>query len=197
MVGVSAPPLPPLLLASSSPRRRELLSYLGLPFETIAPDVDEVGLPGEDPADLVARLSELKAAAVARSHPAALVIAADTIVVLDDQILGKPVDTDENRVFLQRLSGRTHHVYTGHHVSLGGQSGSETVRTAVTFRDLTPELIEGYLRHGEGLDKAGGYALQGVGGVLVDGLQGCYTNVIGMSLPAVERLARRLGVHLV
>ena len=189
------PDLPPLLLASASPRRRELLAGLGLEFAIASADLDERALPGETPAALVARLAASKARAL--EHPDALVIAADTVVVLGDSVLGKPQDEAENRDFLRRLAGREHEVLTGHALLYRGRLEGAVRRTVVRFRDLGEDEIMRYVASGEGLDKAGGYAIQGRGGALVKHLEGCYFNVVGLSLATVVELAARLGVRLV
>jgi septum formation protein len=187
----------PLLLASGSPRRRELLSGLGLQFEVSPAEVDESARPGEEPEQLVTRLSAAKADRGAAARPDALVIAADTVVVCDGEILGKPVDADENRAFLERLAGRGHLVYTGHCLRRGDRTAARVCRTEVTFRELSGAEIDRYVATGEGLDKAGGYAIQGRGAALVPRIEGCYFNVVGLSLAAVVDLARELGAVLV
>lgn len=186
-----------ILLASASPRRRELLEGLGLNVKTHAADVDETVHEGEDAPALVSRLAASKAAVVGARQSGSLVIAADTVVVVDGEIINKPRDAEENRAFLVRLSGRDHDVYTGHALRIGERSDDVIVRTLVTFRDLDAEDIESYVASGEGLDKAGGYAIQGLGAALVARIEGCYSNVVGLSLPAVVESARRLGVRLV
>jgi len=196
---------PPLVLASASPRRRELLAGLGLAFEIDVPDVDETPLADEAPEAMVVRLARAKAAAVtdrrasAMAAPAggALVIAADTTVVLDGEVLGKPRDVDEAARFLGRLAGRTHLVHTGHALRRGEREATALRTTAVRFRSLTAGEIADYAATGEGLDKAGGYAIQGLGATLIDGIEGCYGAVVGLSLPALVLAARELGVRLV
>lgn len=190
------------MLASASPRRRELLSGLGLArlgytLRLRPADIDEAVLPGEAPAALVARLAAGKAAAAAQGETEALVVAADTVVVLGAEILGKPADEAENRDYLRRLSGATHEVFSGHALRLGGAGEDFVVRTAVTFRPLAADEIVNYAATGEGLDKAGGYAIQGMGAALVAGIEGCYSNVVGLSLPGLVSAARRLGASLV
>ncbi|MDZ7800106.1 MAG: Maf family protein [Trueperaceae bacterium] len=186
-----------VVLASASPRRRELLASLGVTFEVVRPAVDEHPLAGEGPAELAVRLARAKAAGAAEEAPAALVIAADTVVALGDEPLGKPRDAEENRTYLRRLAGVRHVVVTGHCLRLGGREETVAVRTAVTMRVLSEAEIELYLASGDGLDKAGGYAIQNDGGALVGRIEGCYTNVVGLSLPAVVEVAARLGVPLV
>ncbi len=223
---MSATARPPLVLASASPRRRELLAGLGLAFEIDVPDVDETPLEGEAPDAMVLRLARAKALAVAgRRRPASapgpnapaaagappvgddpasadtlrwpLVIAADTTVVLDGESLGKPRDLEEAAAFVARLSGRDHWVHTGHALRLGERETSVLRSTRVRFRPLDAAEIADYAATGEGLDKAGGYAIQGLGATLIDGIDGCYGVVVGLSLPAVLLAARELGVRLV
>jgi septum formation protein len=188
---------PPLVLASGSPRRRELLAGLGLRFTVLPADIDESPRSSETPEGLVHRLASAKATAVAASHAGALVIAADTVVVVDGRVLGKPRDAAENRAFLHDLAGRRHTVLTGHALALGARTDVEVCRTEVVFRDLAADEIDRYVASGEGLDKAGGYGIQGLGAALVPRVEGCYFNVVGLSLATVVAAARRLGVALV
>lgn len=184
-----------VLLASASPRRRELLAQLGLQFDIAAPDVDETPLPGEAPVPYVARLAVVKAAAVS-APPDTLVIAADTTVEIDGDILAKPADAAEARSMLRRLSGRTHQVHTGVAVQLGERSLGEVVTAHVTFVTLDDAQIDWYVGTGEPMDKAGGYAVQGAGGVFVARVDGSVSNVIGLPLHTVVQLAAQLGVAL-
>jgi len=186
-----------IVLASASPRRRELLGSLGLTFAVEPADVDEAILPEEGPESLVSRLAAAKAAVLAGRYPDALVIAADTTVVVGGEVINKPVDREENAEFLRLLSGTTHDVYTGHALRLGVSADGGVVRTRVRFRRLTDGEIDRYVDSGEGIDKAGGYAIQGLGAAHVDAIEGSYTNVVGLSLPTVVEAARRLGVELV
>ena len=188
---------PPLILASASPRRRDLLQNLGLTFDILPADIDETPLQGETPEDLVNRLSTQKAAAIAAQHSQALVIAADTVVTLEGDVLGKPEDSAENKRFTQRLSGRTHRVYTGHAVQRGEEVAACVTSTEVTFRDLSEHEIAWYVSTGEGMDKAGGYAIQGYGAALVSEIHGCYFNVVGLSVANLLELTKRLGVELI
>lgn len=187
---------PPLVLASASPRRRALLAGLGLEFQVEPTDIDETPRPGETPEDLVRRLSRRKAQVAARRCQGTLVIAADTVVALDGDLLGKPGNEAENRTFLERLAGREHEVYTGHALQWGERYEVRVVRTAVQFRALTTREIAWYAATGEGLDKAGGYAIQGFGATLVQGICGCYFNVVGLSIVAVIAAARAMEVEL-
>ncbi|MBI0445673.1 septum formation protein Maf [Deinococcus sp. DB0503] len=182
-----------VILASGSPRRRNLLANLGVPFRVVVSGEAEDS-PERDPARLAGELATLKARAVAQSHPDAVVIAADTVVALGEELLGKPADEAENRAFVRRLAGRTHQVYTGVTVLSGGQESGGVERTNVTFRALTDSEIAHYARTGEGLDKAGGYGIQGVGMALVTRIDGDYSNVVGFPLALVIRLLRGAGV---
>ena len=170
---------------------------LGLEFSIQAADIDESALPGESPEVLVERLSAAKAGVVADAHPDALVIAADTVVVLDGDILGKPRDRTENEVFIRRLSDRTHEVYTGHALAYRGRLNVTVKCTRVRLRALSDEDIRAYVATGEGLDKAGGYAIQGYGAALIPHIEGCYFNVVGLSVATVVEQVGRLGVRLV
>ncbi|MFB9992457.1 Maf family nucleotide pyrophosphatase [Deinococcus oregonensis] len=184
---------PQVILASGSPRRRELLGNLGVSFRVVVSGEPEDS-PETNPLRLAAELATLKAKAVAALHPGAVIIAADTVVAVDGQLLGKPADAAENRAFLEALSGRTHQVLTGVAVQSGAGLSCEVERTDVTFRPLTAQEIAYYAGTGEGLDKAGGYGIQSVGMALVSGIQGDYSNVVGFPLTLVTRLLRGAGV---
>lgn len=185
------------MLASGSPRRRELLLGLDLQFRIEPAEIDETPERGEGAPEMVHRLSTAKARVVAARFPDALVVAADTTVVLGGEMLAKPRDEAENLSFLKRLSARRHEVLTGHALSLNGRAVSRVVRTEVEFRPLTADAMRRYVESGEGRDKAGGYAIQGRGAALVPWIEGCYFNVVGLSLAAVVELAEELGVALV
>lgn len=174
-----------IVLASGSPRRAMLLRQADVAFEVRRPDIDERPNAGESPVDYVARLADGKAKAVHR--PGEVVVAADTTVDVDGQILEKPLDDDDARRMLRLLSNRTHHVHTG--VCVIGPTGmaSTVVTTSVTFVDLTDELIDWYIATGEPTDKAGAYAIQERGAALVSRIDGSVTNVVG--LPLAETLA--------
>jgi nucleoside triphosphate pyrophosphatase len=178
-----------LVLASASPRRRELLAGAGLDFAVVPADIDETPLPGERPADYVARLSAQKAQAVAQ--PGQIVIAADTTVEVDGAILEKPVDRADARRMLRLLSGRAHRCHTGVSVrsALAGEPtlATQVVTTEVVFVELTDVMIDWYLDTGEADDKAGAYGIQGAAGAFVERVEGSVTNVIG--LPLAETLA--------
>ncbi len=184
-----------VILASQSPRRRELLSLVGIAHEVQPADIDETPFPGEQPVPHTERLARGKAAVIAARAAEALVIAADTIVVIDDQILGKPTDIPEARAMLRRLSGRTHEVCTAIAVAIGERVESQVVRVAVRFRDLDDETIARYVNTGEPMDKAGAYGIQGYGATIVEHIEGDYFAVMGLSLVTVVRLAARLDVR--
>ena len=186
-----------IVLASASPRRSELLAAIGLEFRLAPADIDETSLATETGAELVERLSSLKAKAIAEDNSNSLVIAADTVVVLDDKILEKPKDIAQNAEFIKMLSARAHSVYTGHSVSYRNKIITKTVKTEVFFRELSREEISWYANTQEGLDKAGGYGIQGKGSVLVDKIKGCYFNVMGLSVANLVTMAKSLGVNLV
>jgi septum formation protein len=185
-----------IVLASGSPRRRELLQGLGLTFQVVPADIDETPLLSELPRDLVGRLSITKAKAVSEIYPDALVIAADTTVALGDHVLEKPKDKAENKVFIKRLQGRRHDVFTGHALIYKGRLESTVKHSEVHFRPLSEEEINAYVETGEGLDKAGGYGIQGRGAALIPHIVGCYFNVMGMSVASVVELSAKLGVRL-
>jgi septum formation protein len=174
-----------LILASGSPRRRDFLAELGLVFEVRVTDIDETPRPGEDPVDFVARLAREKAQDV--DLPGAWVLGADTAVVVDGEILGKPGDEEEACAMLMRLSGRWHEVWTGFSLcrQATNESYTKTVCTKVRFLPLTPELCRAYVRTGEPLDKAGAYGIQGKGCFLVPEISGSYTNVVGLPMTEV------------
>ncbi|ATB46998.1 Maf family protein [Corallococcus macrosporus] len=182
-----------LVLASASPRRRELLSQLDLRFTVSAADIDETPHAGEPARDYVGRLAREKARVVAARHPGAWVLAADTTVALGAELMGKPRDAGEAQAMLTRLSGRTHDVYTG--VALAGRHEEAlVVHTRVTFRALSAAELAWYANTGEPLDKAGAYAIQGRGGVLVAGVEGSPSNVVGLPLAETVALLERAGV---
>ncbi len=188
-----------LVLASASPRRRQLLTSIGVTFEVSPADVDETELPGEPPLEYVARVAVTKArAVVSRTHGPELdhvaVLAADTTVDVDGEILAKPVDDDDARRMLRRLSGRTHQVHTAVFGWAPNGEHAVTVTTDVTFARLSERGIEWYLSMGEHLDKAGAYGLQGAGGALVHRIDGSPSNVIGLPLAETIGVLRACGV---
>ena len=183
-----------LVLASGSPRRRELLEGLGLRFTVRAANVDETPHPGEAPDAYVLRLAREKARAAGR--PGELVLAADTTVVIDGEILGKPEDDADAGRMLRLLAGREHEVLTGVAVLCGDRIAAEVVRTAVRMAALNPGEIAWYAATGEPRDKAGAYAIQGLGSLFVESVSGNYSNVVGLPIPTVYRLFRELGYDL-
>lgn len=193
---------PHLILASASPRRRELLALFGLPF-TVEPSRFEEPPPPVEPtrlSDLVTGLAASKAGEVAARMPDSLVLGADTLVAPDAEVgvpLGKPTDADDARRMLRLLSGRTHRVYTGVALIKGGQSPIPILHTEMTrvrFRPLTAAMIEGYLATGEPFDKAGAYGAQGCAAPFIEGIEGDFFNVVGLPLCALGRLLEQVGV---
>jgi septum formation protein len=183
-----------LILASSSPRRLALLAQLGLTCQVRPADVDESWQAGEDPSVYVVRLARAKAQAV--GEPGAVTLGADTTVVLEGRILGKPADRADGVAMLMRLSGRTHQVMTGVAVCQGGRLESCCVVTDVRFRPIGLREAEAYWATGEGADKAGGYGIQGLGGVFAERIAGSYSAVVGLPLAETERLLRGFGVDI-
>jgi len=181
----------PWVLASSSPRRRDLLGLLCSNFEVIPSQIEEFQRPGESPIQMVQRLAKEKAIAVHNSRPESLVIGADTVVVCEGQILGKPGSPDEARAMLQKLSGRTHEVMTGLCVLKGETVAVDAARTLVRFSLLSVEEIEDYLATGEPFDKAGAYATQGKAARFVETIEGCFFNVVGLPVSLLYRMLRR------
>lgn len=184
------------ILASASPRRRQLLHQVGLHFRTVPSRLSESNRGGMEPRQHALYWAAAKAREVAQRHPEDWVLGADTIVVLDSEILGKPANPSDAVAMLSRLSGRSHLVMTGLCLILG-QSGVEEnkcVATKVSMRHLSTEDIQGYLATGEPMDKAGGYAIQGIGGCLVQHIEGSYSNVVGLPLCETVEILRRHGV---
>lgn len=192
-----------IYLASKSPRRRELLGQIGVPFEllTVAPgdpDVDETPFPGEAPADYVARVTRAKAAQgqqllSQRQLPAHPILAADTTLDLDGEIIGKPDDDNHARVILRSLSGRTHRVLTCIAIAHAGQVHATTQISSVRFRTLSEDDIHRYIATGEHRDKAGAYGIQGYAGMFVEHIEGSYTGIMGLPLCETAALLRRVG----
>jgi nucleoside triphosphate pyrophosphatase len=182
-----------IVLASRSPRRTQLLTMLGIPHEVAPADLDETPRGGEAPEALARRLAREKALAVAASRPGALVLAADTVVALGEEMLGKPESPAEAEAMLARLSGRRHRVITAVALAHAGGVGERCDVTQVTFRPLDPETIRTYVATGEPLDKAGSYGLQGYGGVLVERIDGDCFGVIGLPIRHVVDLLAEAG----
>jgi len=187
-----------LILASASPRRQQLFSLLGVPFTSLTADVEENRGYGEKPEEMVCRLSLAKTEALAEDHPERLIVAADTIVVLDGRVLGKPADTDEAAAMLRRLRGREHLVFSGL-TALSpstAQQATELAQTTVWMRPYSDEEIARYVASGDPLDKAGAYAIQHQEFNPVAYIQGCYASVMGLPLCHLRRAVSRLGLAL-
>ncbi len=184
-----------LILASSSPRRKELLSELDIPFEVLSPDTDETAWPNETPGSFTLRMAHEKAEAVANSlddEEVVTILAADTVVVLDNRILGKPTDKADAVRMLRDLSGNQHTVITGicimHREGARDLYHGDAVRTSVTFRKVSEDEINAYVDSGEPMDKAGAYAIQGGAAGMVDHTDGSYSNVVGLPMERVRQL---------
>ncbi|UTA48808.1 Maf family protein [Simiduia sp. 21SJ11W-1] len=187
--------VPALILASQSPRRRELLAQIGVPFEVVSVAVPEVPEPGETPAQYVSRLAESKArAGLAAAGAERVVLGADTVVVCDDQILEKPANKAQALAMWARLSGRTHEVMTAVCLLGKGECLQELSVTQVQFWPLTEAQCEAYWATGEGQDKAGGYAIQGLGAVFVKRIAGSYSGVVGLPIEKLVPMLTQLQV---
>ncbi len=191
-----------IVLASASPRRKELMASLQLEFKVLPSDADE-SVPAEwSPEQVVTELAVRKAEAVRQQAleqwQDALIIGSDTIVVLDGRIFGKPVNEADSEDMLMTLQGRTHHVYTGIACvdAATGHTRTEYSRTAVHMKSLTPQRIKAYVRSGEPADKAGSYAIQGFGSTLVERIEGCYFTVVGLPVPVLSDMLEEFGVSV-
>lgn len=184
-----------LILASGSPRRRELLERLGISFRVLAADIDETSTE-TNPSQMVQSLALEKAQAVARLEPQAVILAADTTVALENLILNKPISLAENAEFIKKLSGVWHEVYTGIAFVLPDQQVTAVEMTRVKFRKLSDAEILGYAKSGEGLDKAGGYGIQALGMALVERIEGDFFNVVGLPITRMLQTAKSLGLEL-
>ncbi|CAB4865758.1 unannotated protein [freshwater metagenome] len=185
-----------IVLASASPRRRELLAQIGLSFTVMPTDIDESERPDEDPVRYVRRLAVEKALAATADDDTDVVIAADTTVDVDGVILAKPADDDDARRMLRLLGGRAHRVHTGVAVRHAGVVVAEVCTSVVRFVPLSADLVEWYVGTGEPHGKAGGYGIQGAAALLVDGVEGSVTNVIGLPLALLDQLLAEAGVSL-
>lgn len=184
-----------IVLASQSPRRKELLGRMGLEFVTQASKIDESAFDGLEARELVATLSREKAQWIARQLDGeTLVIGADTVVVRDGAALGKPKDAEDAVAMLLSLSGRDHQVCTGVTVCRGDRILTQVEETQVTFRDLTETEVRQYVSTGEPMDKAGAYGIQGLGGLLVEGIRGDYSNVVGLPVCRLGQMLKDFGV---
>ncbi|MGM0844078.1 MAG: Maf family protein [Bacillota bacterium] len=184
-----------LILASGSPRRKELLQQIQLSFSIEVSHADETFPQDLQPDEVVMELSRRKAVSVAADHPDAYVIGSDTVVVHNDTILGKPMDIDHAKEMLRMLSGSTHSVYTGVAIAKGKKEKLFYKKTDVTFWELTEEEIDTYAASGEPLDKAGGYGIQGLGAFLVKEIRGDYFSVVGLPISQVYRSLKEMGYH--
>ena len=182
----------PVILASGSPRRRELLTLIGLMHEVLPADVDETLLPGEIPWAYAERLARAKAQKSAM--PGTVSIGSDTIVVVDGDVLGKPANEADAAAMLRRLSGRSHTVMTAIAIAFEGEVTSDVVKVGVTFRSLRDDEIEDYIATGEPMDKAGAYGIQGFGATIVDAVDGDYFAVMGLPLNRLIRLLESIGL---
>lgn len=187
-----------IVLASQSPRRRELLTQMGLSYRVHAVDIDEHMDRDLAPGPLVEAISREKAkACAALEGPGPLIIAADTVVAMDHAVLGKPHSREEAIQMLRLLSGHSHQVYTGFTVRRGERSVTQSECTRVTFRPLSGEEIEAYVATGEPMDKAGAYGIQGLGSLLITGIQGDYFNVMGLPVCALGQVCKEFGVNCI
>ena len=187
---------PPLILASGSPRRKELLRDAGVEFEILVSDIPEVPGAGESPEAVVRRLATSKARAIAEQHQDRWVLGADTDVSVDGEILGKPADAADAARLLSKIQGRAHEVWGGFAL-IHGEKGvlhCEAHRTLVEIAPLTPALIDWYIKTGEPLDKAGAYGAQGIGAQFITSVQGSYSNVVGLNIAAVMTALRKFGI---
>jgi len=186
-----------LILASGSPRRRELMSAAGFTFETVVPGIEELAVSGEDVRNMAARLSREKAVAVSDERPDAWVIGADTIVDVDGEPFSKPRDRDDALRMINILNGRSHLVHTGGSIAHGGEVKASFVETTkVTFGSLSKEEIISFVESGLCFDKAGAYAVQGRGALLVERIEGCYYNVVGLPLYRLKEELKRVAPEL-
>ena len=190
---MTAPRQPRVVLASQSPRRRDLLRLIGIPHEVRPADIDETYLPGELPRAHAERLAREKAQRMAA--PDVVVIGSDTIVVVDGDVLGKPIDEADAARMLRRLSGRSHVVMTAVSVAWQGRIASDVEEVDVTFHELSDEEIAAYIRTGEPMDKAGAYGIQGFGATIVARVDGDYFAVMGLALQRLVRLFATLGLR--
>lgn len=182
--------LPRIVLASGSPRRSEIMESVGWKFTKDVPDIDETELPSEEPDVYVQRLALTKARTIAGRHPGKIVLGADTTVVIDDQIIGKPVDVADAKRMLTMLSGRWHEVLTGVAITQNGDSRVGLQRTRVKFVEMSDAEIDFLVELGDPLDKAGAYAVQAQAALFIEGIEGDYWNVVGLPISLVYRLIR-------
>ena len=185
--------LPPIVLASGSPRRSEIMTSVGWEFRKVVPDIDESLLEGESPEDYVLRLARSKAEAVAVGIQNEIILGADTTVVIDHEIIGKPSDMDDARRMIASLSGRWHEVLTGVAIVSNGETQVGLQTTRVKFTELSSAEIDFLVENGDPLDKAGAYAVQAQAALFIEGIEGDYWNVVGLPISLVYRLAGKLA----
>jgi septum formation protein len=186
-----------LILGSQSPRRRDILSSFSLPFQQISSDFDEESIPFTgDPIAYCTELAKCKAAALSARFPEAVILTADTVVFLNGKVYNKPRDAEEAFRFLSELAGHWHTVHTAVHVCQGAHSYADCEGTRLLFHPLTPEQIRTFHKHVHFLDKAGGYAIEGCGQIILAKIDGCYYNVLGLPINATRRLLARVGIDL-
>lgn len=186
-----------ILLGSQSPRRKEILSYFGLPFQQISSDFDETLVPFRGhPGEFACEVAQHKALALKRSHPDATILTADTVVFCEGKLYQKPESLEEAKVMLRELSGKEHQVFTGVCVIKKDTCFCEAEKSLVHFLQLTEPQIEAYHKMVQPLDKAGGYAIQGAGSAIVKRIEGCYYNIMGLPIQLVRRLLLKVGIDL-
>jgi septum formation protein len=185
------------ILGSNSKRRQEILSYFGLPFRIIASDFDENLVPFQGFAkDYVQTMAAEKGAVLAKHYPDEIILTADTTVLFEGEILNKPQSLEEAASMLKKMSGKEHEVFTGICLRKGKQIFEGAESTFVSFNPITESQIQAYIRHVDVLDKAGSYAIQGIGSILVKGIRGCYYNVMGLPMNTVQTLLSKVGIDL-
>jgi septum formation protein len=187
-----------IILASASPRRKELLGLFHLDFEIQVPLVDEIAEETETPEAFCRRIGRKKAMAIAEQRPGCLVIAADTVVSVDDKIFGKPADKAQASTFLRHLSGRGHEVFTGYTIvgPTQGRTITRAIRSQVFFNHMTEEEIDWYISTHEPMDKAGAYAIQGIGAIFIEKIKGSFTNVMGLPVAEVYQDLKEMGISI-
>ncbi|MEA2101164.1 MAG: Maf family protein [Thermodesulfobacteriota bacterium] len=187
-----------IILASASPRRKELFGFFHLDFEVQVPVVDEIAEKGEAPGAFCRRIGRQKAMEIAGQRPGCLVIAADTVVSVDDKIFGKPADKAQAAIFLRHLSGRGHEVFTGYTIvdNTQGRTITRAIRSQVFFNHMTQEEIDWYISTHEPMDKAGAYAIQGIGAMFIEEIKGSFTNVMGLPVAEVYQDLREMGISI-
>jgi septum formation protein len=185
-----------MILASSSPRRREILALLGLAFDVVTPQFDEVALAHQPIEDEVSKFAAGKAASVAENHPESLIIGSDTMILLSERKIGKPIGIVDAKQILQSLSGKTHRIFTSVVIldGLGGPGLSAVEEVSVKMRDYSDEEIDRYLSCSESLDKAGAYSIQGAGGALIESIRGDYLAAVGLPLKPIADYLRSRGI---